>query len=91
LVLSVEQLVGLSRIRRVLYGDIASMFFQVDVITMFGEPLANDSVRGEAFTRLTSSLDFEAEDHLKTNRDVFMQLDERPAKTYLQPNSPGHK
>jgi hypothetical protein len=72
-----------SRMRRVLYADMASMFFQVDVITMFGEPWANDNVRAEAFTRLVSSLDFEAEDHLKTNRDVFMQLDERPAAKHI--------
>jgi hypothetical protein len=67
----------------VLYGDIASMFFQVDTVTTFGEPYADDSVRDEAFMRLTRSLDFEAEEHLETNRDVFMELDERPATKHL--------
>ena len=72
-----------SRLRRVLYGDIASMFSHVDTITAFGEAWADDTVRDEAFRRLTSSLDFEAGEHLRTNRDVFMQLDERPAAKHI--------
>lgn len=71
------------RIRRVLYGDIASMFFHVDSITTLGEPWADDGLRDEAFNRLSKSLDFEAEGYLNTNREVFMQLAERPAAKHI--------
>src|ERR1700719_1476476 len=56
-----------AQMRRVLYGDIASMFFQVDTITMFGERWANDRVRDDAFGRLSHDLDFEAEDYVSAN------------------------
>jgi len=72
-----------ARMRAVLYGDIASMFFHVDTITTFGEPWASDLVRDDAFNRLSSSLDFEAEKYLDANRDVFMQLKERLAAKHL--------
>ena len=72
-----------SRMRRVLYGDIAHMFFHADTITMFGERWANDGVRDDAFKGLVSSLDFEGEEHIKTNHDVFAQLVERPATKHI--------
>lgn len=72
-----------ARMRRLLYGDIASMFFHVDTITTFGERWAADRVRDDAFKRLTSVLDFEADGHLNANRDVFTQLDERPAVKHI--------
>src|ERR1700722_18610792 len=58
----------LSRMRRVLYGDIASMFSHVATITKFGEPWADDNVRDASFTRLVKSLDFEAEGYLNASR-----------------------
>jgi hypothetical protein len=72
-----------SRMRRVLYGDLASMFSHIATITTFGESWADDSVRDAAFAQLVKSLDFEAEGHLNTNRDVFMQLEERLAAKHI--------
>jgi hypothetical protein len=71
-----------SRMRRVLYVDIASMFSHVATITTFGEPWA-DSIRDAAFAQLAKSLDFEAEGYLNASRDVFMQLKERPAAKHI--------
>ena len=71
------------RMRRVLYRDITNLFFQVETINTFGEPYADDGVRDDAFARLVNSLDFEAEDYIKTNRDVFMQLDEHLAVKHI--------
>jgi hypothetical protein len=63
--------------RQVLYDGIAHNFFQVDTITMFGEAWADNGVRNEAFRQLTNSFDFDAEDHIKRNLDVFAQIAER--------------
>jgi hypothetical protein len=71
------------RLRRVLYGDLAGMFFQVDTITTFGERWANDHVRDDAFHRLSGDLDFQAEAYISANRDVFMQLRERQAANHV--------
>jgi len=70
-------------LRRVLYGDLAGMFFQVDTITTFGERWANDHVRDDAFHRLSGDLDFQAEAYISANRDVFMQLRERQAANHV--------
>jgi hypothetical protein len=72
-----------SKMRRVLYGDIAGMFFAVNVINTIGGGWAADRVRDDAFGRLAGDLDFEAEDHFKSNRDTFAQLKERPAVRHI--------
>jgi hypothetical protein len=72
-----------SRMRRVLYQDIAGMFFEVNVINTNGGGWAADRVRDDAFGRLVGDLDFEAEDHFKSNRDTFAQLKERPAVKHI--------
>jgi hypothetical protein len=61
------------RMRRVLYEGIAHNFSQVSI---YAGQHANDHVQQDAFSKLAHAIDFNGEDYMKHNVDVFVRISE---------------